>query len=168
MAGAILSILSGWPGPPAWRRLHRATRHDVLELAKQGKLHPDEKLAAIAVEWARWRRTLSGWRQIGIAIATILALQAAMGLLFLLFTLVPGGETTHDNSLLRWVQIIGGLVLAIWRLVMVPSSAAYEILRLHALAAEQDEGEGTPMTRQPWPRPGAPEPEHTREGIAGS
>jgi hypothetical protein len=166
MAAAILSILSGWPGPPAWRRLHRATRNDILELARQGKLHPDQQIAAIAVGWARWRRALSPWRQLGIAITTIVAIQAATGLLFLLLTLVRGGETSYDGSVLRWVQIIGGLLLAIWRLVMVPSSAAHEILRLHALAAEQDEAEGTLTARRTWPEPGAQEP--TREAIAGS
>src|SRR6266540_3222319 len=83
MTAALLSILSGW------RRLHRVTRAEVLELARQGELHPDATIAGISLGWARWRRALSPWRQLGIAIATMLAVQAAMGLLFLLFTLIP-------------------------------------------------------------------------------
>ncbi len=145
MTAALLSILSGWPGPPAWRRLHRVTRAEVLELARQGELHPDATIAGISLGWARWRRALSPWRQLGIAIATMLAVQAAMGLLFLLFTLIPGGETTHDGSLLRWVQVIGALGLTIARLLVGPSSAAHEILRLHDLADRQDDPAERPM-----------------------
>jgi hypothetical protein len=171
MVGAIVSVLDGWPGPSAWRHLHRATRNNILELAKQGKLHPDKHVAAIAVEWARWRRELSPWRQLGIAIATIATMQAAMGLLFLLLTLIPGGETTYDGSPLRWVQITGGLVLAIWRLMMVPSSAAYEILRLHALTVEHDQAEpaesvGMSTPPRTWPLPGTQEP--TQEATTRS
>jgi len=36
-----------------------------------------------------------------------------------------------------WVHVVGAVVLAIWRLVMIPSSAAHEILRIDGLAAEQ-------------------------------
>jgi hypothetical protein len=133
MTRAILSILGNWPGPQAWRRLHRATRQEILELAEQGELHPDERIAAIAVEWAKWRRALSPWRQLGIALAVLLAMQAAVGLLFLLLTLIPGSETSHGRSLLGWVQIVGWLVLAIGRLVIGPSSAAHEILRMDGL-----------------------------------
>jgi hypothetical protein len=148
MTRVILNILGNWPGPSAWRRLHRATRQEVLDLAEEGELHPDPKIAAIAVEWARWRARLSPWRQVGFAIATLLAVDAAIGLLFLLLTLIPGSETTHGGSLRGWVQVVGAVVLAIWRLVMIPSSAAREILRMDGLAAEQHPGKGR-LTGQP-------------------
>jgi hypothetical protein len=166
MAGALLRVLSGWPGPRAWRRLHRATRNEVLELAGQGELHPDPTIAAISVAWARWRRALSPWRQLGIAIAAMLAVQAAMGLLFLLLMLVPGSETGYDGSLLRWVQVIGALGLTIWRLLIAPSSAAYEILRLHDLANEQDDPAEGRSTHEPWREPSPQKPKH--QTIPGS
>jgi hypothetical protein len=135
----MLRILSGWPGPRAWRHLHRATREEILELAGQGQSHPDPTTAAISVEWAQWRLALSPWRQLGIAIATMLALGVGTGLLFLLLTLIPGSETHQDGSLLGWVQAIGAVGLTICRLVMAPSSAAHDILRLHDLADERDD-----------------------------
>jgi hypothetical protein len=59
-----------------------------------------------------------------------------------------GSETTHGGSLRGWVQVVGAVVLAIWRLVMIPSSAAREILRMDGLAAEQHPGKGR-LTGQP-------------------
>jgi hypothetical protein len=127
-------MLGEWPGPRGWRRLHRATRSEVLELAAEGEVHPDEQVAAVALEWARWRSKLSPLRQLGIALLTLTVVQGAIVLAFLLFVvLVPGGETSHDDSLLAWVKFVGGIGLMLWRLVMVPSSAAYDILRMHAL-----------------------------------
>jgi hypothetical protein len=105
------------------------------------------------VQWARWRRALSPWQQLGIAIATMLAVGAAMGLLFLLLTLMPGSETRYDGSLLGWTQTIGVLGLTIWRLLMVPSSAAYEILRLHHLADEHDDPDQDPVLPRTWREP---------------
>jgi hypothetical protein len=144
----ILSVLGNWPGPSAWRRLHRSTRQRVLDLADEGELHPDPEIAAIAVEWARWRARLSPLRQLGFAILTLLAGYAALGLVFLLLTLLPGSETTHDGSPWGWVHLAGLVALAIWRLVMVPASAAHDILRMHALAAEQSAAEVT-LSRPP-------------------
>jgi hypothetical protein len=140
MTRVILNILGNWPGPSAWRRLHRATRQQVLDLVDEGHLHPDPEIAAVAVEWARWRARLSPWRQLGFAILTLLVVYAAIGLLFLLLVLIPGSETSHDGSLWGWVHVVGAVVLAIWRLVMIPSSAAHEILRMGDVAAEQVAG----------------------------
>lgn len=166
MTRVILSILGNWPGPSAWRRLHRATRQQVLNLAEEGKLHPDPEIAAIAVEWAKWRARLSPWRQLGFAIVTLLVVDTGIGLMFLLLTLIPGSETIHDGSLWGWLQLVGAVVLTIWRLVMIPSSAAHEILRIDDLAAEQHAGERT-LTGQSrtWPESGTEDP---TSGIVSS
>jgi hypothetical protein len=143
MTRVILNVLGNWPGPPAWRRLHRSTRQYVLDLADEGRVHPDPEVAAVALEWARWRVRLSPWRQLGFAIATLLAVYAAMGLLFLLLTRIPGSETSHtDSGLWGWVHVVGAVALAISRLTMIPASAAHEILRMDALAAEQSAARG--------------------------
>jgi hypothetical protein len=49
---------------------------------------------------------------------------------------------TNDGSLWGWVHVVGAVVLTIWRLVMMPSSAAHEILQMDDLVAEQHAGEG--------------------------
>lgn len=141
MTRVILNLLGNWPGPSAWRRLHRSTRQYVLDLADEGQVHPDPEVAAVALEWARWRARLSPWRQLGFAIATLLAVYAAMGLLFLLLTLIPGSETSHtDTGLWGWAHVVGVVVLAIWRLTMTPASAAHELLRMDALESEPQGG----------------------------
>jgi hypothetical protein len=138
MTRVILNFLGNWPGPPAWRRLHRTTRQYVLDLADEGRVHPDAEVAAVALEWARWRVRLSPWRQLGYAVLMLVAVYGAMGLLFLLLTLIPGSETSHaDSGLWGWVHLLGAVALAIWRLTMIPASAAHEILRMDTLASEQ-------------------------------
>jgi hypothetical protein len=132
-------VPSRWLPRAAWRHLGRAGRRDVLQLARQGRQHPDEATAVVAVQWARWRLGLPLWWQFVLAVAAVLGVQAVFGLIFLVLVLLARlgfGEVTHRGGWWPWVQVAGWFALAVVRLVVIPSSDAHDILRMHAPAAE--------------------------------
>jgi hypothetical protein len=103
-----------WWGPPAWRYLDRESQREVIEHARQGKLHPTNKIAAAALERARWWQELSLWRQVGPMVTVVLFTPVSLGLVILIATLLAG---RGGDDLLQW---IAGIML--WILTPITGS----------------------------------------------
>lgn len=131
-------------GPAAWRDLDHATRRDVLHHARQGRPYPDPEVADVAVQWARWMRSVPVWRRllraVGLAVVFQLACGVALGVVALCTAvLLPGGgfEVEHGYWwILRSLWELGCLVVV---LGMWPWWDAGKVLRLNDPPVEPGE-----------------------------
>ncbi len=95
-------------GPQAWRDLSYGWRMDVIYYARQGLTYPDLRIAAVAVDWAKW----------------------LLGMPLLLFSLLPG-TISWAHGVALFLRVALGLAGFIFLLGVLPWLDAHRIARVN-------------------------------------
>src|SRR6266536_1749389 len=114
-------------GPQAWRDLSYGWRMDVIYYARQGLTYPDLRIAAVAVDWAKWLLGMPLWRCLlwatWRAVAAYVTVVAAS---LLLFSLLPG-TISWAHGVALFLRVALGLAGFIFLLGVLPWFDAHRI-----------------------------------------